>query len=380
RERERVMGRTPCCNESGLKKGAWTPDEDRKLIEHIQKYGEGGWRTLPQKAGIQRCGKSCRLRWRGEFSEEEEQKIIDLHATLGNRTDNEIKNYWNTHLKKKIAEKRRITQEQLGTPPPPPSSANSDSSNVSTLIGVISSKKRLSISSSAKLLNKVATRLAPIQCDKNMATTPISTQDKFLEAIKSLLLKTRTPSPDDVGSYDDYNDRDAKVNSSDGPVDGEGCNNTTEESILSTSTILMKSSNTPTSSASESADPLMRILGICEDEINEAFTVLDEATGFDDDDYNEGPLPVESACESSENRGILGRCEGEEGAGAGAGGEAAAFNNNVSGQHMDIDYSHNVIVVEPVENVGDEVMEQCINLAFGGPDDNRNPENDMETQ
>ncbi|PNX79505.1 MYB-related protein 306-like protein, partial [Trifolium pratense] len=114
--------RSPCCEKVGLKKGPWTPEEDQKLIAYIEEFGHGSWRALPAKAGLQRCGKSCRLRWtnylrpdikRGKFSLQEEQTIIQLHALLGNRwsaiaaqlprrTDNEIKNYWNTHLKKRL--------------------------------------------------------------------------------------------------------------------------------------------------------------------------------------------------------------------------------------------------------------------------------------
>ncbi|KAF5748981.1 hypothetical protein HS088_TW04G00942 [Tripterygium wilfordii] len=116
------MGRSPCCDKVGLKKGPWTPEEDQKLLAYIEEHGHGSWRALPAKAGLQRCGKSCRLRWtnylrpdikRGKFSLQEEQTIIQLHALLGNRwsaiathlpkrTDNEIKNYWNTHLKKRL--------------------------------------------------------------------------------------------------------------------------------------------------------------------------------------------------------------------------------------------------------------------------------------
>ncbi|XP_020584373.1 myb-related protein 308-like [Phalaenopsis equestris] len=116
------MGRLPCCDKDGLKKGPWTPEEDQKLIDYIQKHGHGTWRTLPKNAGLARCGKSCRLRWanylrpdirRGRFSFEEEETIIQLHSVLGNkwsaiaarlpgRTDNEIKNYWNTHIRKRL--------------------------------------------------------------------------------------------------------------------------------------------------------------------------------------------------------------------------------------------------------------------------------------
>ncbi|KAG8386936.1 hypothetical protein BUALT_Bualt03G0200600 [Buddleja alternifolia] len=116
------MGRSPCCDKNGVMKGPWTPEEDLKLTQYIQMHGPGNWRTLPKNAGLQRCGKSCRLRWsnylrpdikRGRFSFEEEESIIQLHSVLGNkwsaiaarlpgRTDNEIKNYWNTHIRKRL--------------------------------------------------------------------------------------------------------------------------------------------------------------------------------------------------------------------------------------------------------------------------------------
>lgn len=116
------MGRQPCCDKVGLKKGPWTAEEDKKLINFILTNGQCCWRAVPKLAGLLRCGKSCRLRWtnylrpdlkRGILSEFEEKIVIDLHSQLGNRwskiashlpgrTDNEIKNHWNTHIKKKL--------------------------------------------------------------------------------------------------------------------------------------------------------------------------------------------------------------------------------------------------------------------------------------
>ncbi|KAJ9695352.1 hypothetical protein PVL29_010703 [Vitis rotundifolia] len=117
------MGRAPCCDKANVKKGPWSPEEDSKLKEYIEKYGTGGnWIALPQKAGLRRCGKSCRLRWlnylrpnikHGEFSDDEDRIICSVFASIGSkwsvianylpgRTDNDIKNYWNTKLKKKL--------------------------------------------------------------------------------------------------------------------------------------------------------------------------------------------------------------------------------------------------------------------------------------
>nr|AEC11088.1 MYB transcription factor PA1 [Diospyros kaki] len=116
------MGRAPCCSKVGLHRGPWTGKEDALLTKYIQVHGEGSWRSLPKKAGLLRCGKSCRLRWmnylrpdikRGNITPDEDDLIIKMHALLGNRwsliagrlpgrTDNEIKNYWNTHLSKRL--------------------------------------------------------------------------------------------------------------------------------------------------------------------------------------------------------------------------------------------------------------------------------------
>nr|QFG01317.1 MYB family transcription factor MYB11 [Larix gmelinii var. olgensis] len=145
------MGRSPCCEKNHTNKGAWTKEEDDRLIAHIRAHGEGCWRSLPKAAGLLRCGKSCRLRWinylrpdlkRGNFSEEEDELIIKIHSLLGNkwsliagrlpgRTDNEIKNYWNTHIKRKLVRRGFDPQSHgslclshnsnttLGSPPAP---------------------------------------------------------------------------------------------------------------------------------------------------------------------------------------------------------------------------------------------------------------------
>ncbi|XP_059643370.1 transcription factor MYB27 [Cornus florida] len=107
--------------EGKLHKGPWFEEEDEQLTAIVALLGERRWDSLAKASGLQRSGKSCRFRWlnylrpnlkHGHISAEEDQIIIQLHKQWGNkwsriarrlpgRTDNEIKNYWRSHLRKK---------------------------------------------------------------------------------------------------------------------------------------------------------------------------------------------------------------------------------------------------------------------------------------
>ncbi|KAL5204258.1 hypothetical protein ABZP36_009129 [Zizania latifolia] len=202
------MGRPPCCdNGVGVKKGPWTPEEDIILVSYIQQHGPGNWRSVPENTGLMRCSKSCRLRWtnylrpgikRGNFTPHEEGIIIHLQALLGNkwaaiasylpqRTDNDIKNYWNTHLKKKV---KRLQQPQ----PQPDHQHSSQTTTASNAAAVAASPNYYSNpsssnSSSTHLHNNLESMQAA------MASYPNTTGNDATSIVPKLFQTWMKPSP-----------------------------------------------------------------------------------------------------------------------------------------------------------------------------------------
>ncbi|XP_073042446.1 transcription factor MYB114-like [Primulina eburnea] len=130
-------------NSLGVRKGAWSKEEDVLLKNCVEKYGEGKWHLVPLRTGLNRCRKSCRLRWlnylrpnitRGKFTKDEVDLLIRMHKLLGNRwsliagrlpgrTANDVKNFWNSRMEKKSGGKeqpipKNVTKTNILRPRP----------------------------------------------------------------------------------------------------------------------------------------------------------------------------------------------------------------------------------------------------------------------
>uniref|UniRef100_A0A0D9UX86 Uncharacterized protein n=1 Tax=Leersia perrieri TaxID=77586 RepID=A0A0D9UX86_9ORYZ len=117
------------------RKGLWSPEEDERLYTHITRCGVSTWSSV---IGLRRSGKSCRLRWmnylrpdlkKEPITDREAETIISLQKLLGNRwsviaakmpgrTDNEIKNYWNSRIRKRQTAAAAVAESRAKTEPP----------------------------------------------------------------------------------------------------------------------------------------------------------------------------------------------------------------------------------------------------------------------
>ncbi|XP_047938935.1 transcription factor MYB59 isoform X1 [Salvia hispanica] len=134
--------------DESMRKGPWTEEEDVQLVFYVNLFGDRRWDFIAQVSGLKRTGKSCRLRWvnylhpglkRGKMTPHEERLVLQLHSKWGNRwsriarkipgrTDNEIKNYWRTHMRKKAQEQKKKST----IPQSPTSSSLTSSSSTAT--------------------------------------------------------------------------------------------------------------------------------------------------------------------------------------------------------------------------------------------------------
>ncbi|KAL2922773.1 Transcription factor GAMYB [Bienertia sinuspersici] len=129
RQQDEVVGSGGGGRTTGMvmKKGPWSAAEDAVLVDYVKKHGEGNWNAVQRNTGLQRCGKSCRLRWanhlrpnlkKGAFNCNEERLIIDLHSKLGNKWAR--RSAHNTRIKRRIRQGLPLYPSDNQTPPPPP--------------------------------------------------------------------------------------------------------------------------------------------------------------------------------------------------------------------------------------------------------------------
>lgn len=169
--------------------------------------------------GLNRTGKSCRLRWvnylhpdlkRGRMSPDEERLVVDLHARWGNRwsriakampgrTDNEIKNYWRTHMRKKAQEEKMLAKNKASSSP---SSSSADSTSLTTTTCSASPTATSSSAATTEEAPQESTTSMDDEAEEEAATS--ASEEKKAEVVQYCSAVDIDPLWNDIAASESY--------------------------------------------------------------------------------------------------------------------------------------------------------------------------------
>ncbi|KAK4376005.1 hypothetical protein RND71_006682 [Anisodus tanguticus] len=208
-----------------IRKGPWTEQEDLQLVFYVKMFGDRRWDFLAKVSGLKRSGKSCRLRWvnylnpglkRGRMTPQEERLVLQLHSKYGNRwskiagklpgrTDNEIKNYWRTHMRKQAQDQKKNNKAFIS---PSSSFSNCSSSSANSLtvdsmpIGTEQNETNFYNNDGLELLKQVAGENKIYEGEQNMMIYSMDEIWKEVESSEEIETRNNVPVMASTNTWD----------------------------------------------------------------------------------------------------------------------------------------------------------------------------------